>query len=329
LINFRFPQKAIFKFSDDWINYEKKMKNTKNTRFAAIDLGTNTFHLLVVEKGDTHFFKEIYRERRFVKLAEDGIETIGKTPFQRGIQTLLDFKKKTDKLDVSTVKLFGTAALRTASNGVDFIQDILNKTGQTIELISGDEEARLIHQGVGLAVPFDDEKSMIMDIGGGSVEFIIADKKKVYWAQSFPVGVAVLFKKFHENDPITEVEISTINTFLEKELQSLLDQFSKYEIHTLIGASGAFEIAEIMLPQYRKDELHSIIPVEKFLPLYHEMIALSMPERLALKGMPAARADLIIVAYLLIYFVLQRTNIQQMAISKYAVKEGVLKEIMR
>ena len=138
-----------------------------------------------------------------------------------------------------------------------------------------------------------------------------------------------MFKKFHENDPITEVEISTINTFLEKELQSLLDQFSKYEIHTLIGASGAFEIAEIMLPQYRKDELHSIIPVEKFLPLYHEMIALSMPERLALKGMPAARADLIIVAYLLIYFVLQRTNIQQMAISKYAVKEGVLKEIMR
>lgn len=302
--------------------------NTKNTRFGAIDLGTNTFHLLIVEKGDNQFFKEIYRERRFVKLAEEGIETIGKIPFKRGIQTLIDFKKKSDELGVPNVRLFGTAALRTASNGADFIQTVFEKTGQKIQLITGDEEARLIHQGVGLAVPFGGEKSMIMDIGGGSVEFIIADKKEVYWAQSFPVGVAVLFKQFHKNDPITEGEISAINAFLEKELQPLLKQFSKHKIHTLIGASGAFEVAEIMLPQYRKDALHSIIPVEKFLPLYHEMIALSMPERLALEGMPAARADLIIVAYLLIYFVLQRTDIQQMAISKYAVKEGVLKEMM-
>lgn len=303
--------------------------NTKNTRFAAIDLGTNTFHILVVEKGNKQLFKEIYRERRFVKLAENGIETIGDAPFQRGIQTLIDFKKKSDELRVLTVKLFGTAALRTASNGANFIQEVLEKTKQRIQLISGEEEARLIHQGVGLAVPFGKEKSMIMDIGGGSIEFIIADKNRVYWAESFPVGVAVLFKQFHQNDPITKDEISTINTFLEKELQPLLDQFSKHEIHTLIGASGAFEVAEIMLPQYRKDDLHSIIPIEKFLPLYHEMIALSMSERLALEGMPAARADLIIMAYLLINFVLQRTDIQQMAISKYAVKEGVLKEMMK
>jgi exopolyphosphatase/guanosine-5'-triphosphate,3'-diphosphate pyrophosphatase len=303
--------------------------NSKNTRFAAIDLGTNTFHLLVVEKGEHQFFKEIYRERRFVKLAEEGIETIGEKPFQRGIQTLIDFKKKSDELGVPSVKLFGTAALRTASNGANFVEKIFEETGQRIQLISGQEEARLIHEGVGLAVPFEAEKSMIIDIGGGSVEFIIADKKQVYWAQSFPVGVAILFKQFHRNDPITEGEISAINTFLEKELQPLLDELAKHEIHTLLGASGAFEIAEIMLPQYRRDDLHSIIPIEKFLPLYQEMLASSTPERLALKGMPAQRVDLIIVAYLLINFVLQRTDIQQMAISKYAVKEGVLKEMMK
>ncbi|MFT6358684.1 MAG: exopolyphosphatase/guanosine-5'-triphosphate,3'-diphosphate pyrophosphatase [Saprospiraceae bacterium] len=303
--------------------------NSKNTRFAAIDLGTNTFHLLVVEKGEHQFFKEIYRERRFVKLAEEGIGTIGEKPFQRGIQTLIDFKKKSDELGVPSVKLFGTAALRTASNGANFVEKIFEETGQRIQLISGQEEARLIHEGVGLAVPFEAEKSMIIDIGGGSVEFIIADKKQVYWAQSFPVGVAILFKQFHRNDPITEGEISAINTFLEKELQPLLDELAKHEIHTLLGASGAFEIAEIMLPQYRRDDLHSIIPIEKFLPLYQEMLASSTPERLALKGMPAQRVDLIIVAYLLINFVLQRTDIQQMAISKYAVKEGVLKEMMK
>ena len=302
--------------------------NSKPTRFAAIDLGTNTFHLLIVEKGEDQFFKEIYRERQFVKLAEEGIEKIGTVPFQRGLETLKRFKQKIEELAVHNVKIFGTAALRTASNGADFIQQVLEKTGQTISLISGDEEARLIHLGVGLAVPFGQEKGLIMDIGGGSVEFIIADEKEVYWAQSFPVGVAILFKQFHKNDPISSTEIANINAFLEKELQPFLEELAKHETTTLIGASGAFEVAEIMLPQYRINDLHSVIPVTKFLPLYHQMIDLSMPERLALEGMPSERADLIIVAYLLIYFVLQRKDIQQMAIAKYAVKEGVLKEMM-
>ena len=300
-----------------------------NARYAAVDLGTNTFHLLVVEKGDNQFFKEIYRERRFVKLAQDGIETIGEAPFQRGLDTLIAYKKKTDELGIDNVHLFGTAALRTASNGADFMDKVAALTGQKIHLISGEEEARLIHLGVGLAVPFGKEKGLIMDIGGGSVEFIIADQDKVYWAQSFPVGVAVLHKRFHHYDPITDAEIDNINAFLEKELQPLLTVLAQHSIHTLIGASGAFEVAENMLPDYRIDDLHSVLPIDKFLPLYHQMIPLSLSERLALEGMPAARADLIIVAYLLIYFVLQRTDIQQIAISKYAVKEGVLKEMIQ
>jgi len=302
--------------------------NTNINLFAAIDLGTNTFHLLIVKKGKDQFFEEIYRERRFVKLAEEGIETIGEKPFLRGLKTLQDFKKKTDELGIKEVKLFGTAALRTASNGLDFINTVFEETGQKIELISGDEEARLIHLAVSIAVPFGQEKGLIMDIGGGSVEFIIADEKKVYWAQSFPVGVAVLFKRFHKNDPITDTEIKAIDAFLETALQPLLMILKQHDIHTLIGASGAFEVAENMLPQHRKDNLHSIIPIKEFQPLYDQMIVLSYSERLELKGMPAARADLIIVAYLLINFILKRTNIQQMAISKYAVKEGVLKEMM-
>lgn len=302
--------------------------NTKNQLYATIDLGTNTFHLLIAKKGIGCFFKEVYRERRFVKLAEDGIETIGFEPFKRGLQTLIDFKKKTDELGIQEVRLFGTAALRRASNGRTFIQQVFEQTGQKISLISGKEEARLIHLGVGLAVPFGKEKGLIMDIGGGSVEFIIADAKKVYWAQSFPVGVAILFKRFHQNDPITKEEINTINAFLKNELASLLLELNKHQIHRLIGASGAFEVAEIMLPQYRIDELHSIIPITEFMPLYHQMLGLSLVERLELKEMPNGRADLIIVAYLLIHFVLQRKDIQEMAISKYAVKEGVLKEMM-
>jgi len=300
------------------------MKN----RYATVDLGTNTFHLLVVERGEEQFLKEIYRERHFVKLAEEGIETIGKKPFQRGLETLIYFHKKAQELNVDEFKLFGTAALRTASNGQEFIQQVIDKTGQKIELISGDEEARLIHQGVRLAVPFGKKKGMILDIGGGSVEIIIADNNQVYWAQSFPVGVAVLFKLFHKNDPITLPEINAINAYLKEQLQPFLTVLKEHKLHQLIGASGAFEVAEIMLPQYRRDALHSVIPVKKFLPLYHEMMPTTLEERLLMEDLPNQRADLIVVAYLIIHFVLERTGIQEMAISKYAVKEGVLKEMI-
>ena len=300
----------------------------KNNRYAVVDLGTNTFHLLVAERGEQHLIHEIYRERQFVKLAEEGIQTIANAPYQRGIEALSAFAHKIEELHVNSIKVFGTAALRTASNGEQFIQDVKQKTGLSIELITGDEEARLIHLGVGLAVPFDASKSIIMDIGGGSVEFIIADEKQVYWAKSFPVGVAVLFKQFHHADPITEQEIAAVNAFLDEQLAPLLLELPKHDIKTLIGASGAFEVVDNMLPQYRQHPLYTLIPIHEYWPLYDDMMPKSLEERLKTEGLPAKRADLIIVAYLLIYHLLSKTSIHLIAISAYAVKEGMLSEMM-
>ena len=170
-------------------------------KYAVIDLGRNTFHLLIIDSSTNDLSNEIYRERIFVKLAEDGIGKIGKNAYQRGLQALQHFQKIITKHQVKKVNAFGTAALRTASNGKDFVQEVQSKIGLTIQLIPGSEEARLIHLGVTQAVEMDDEKGLIMDIGGGSVEFIIADKNKVFWAKSFPIGVAVLHNIFHEKEP--------------------------------------------------------------------------------------------------------------------------------
>ena len=162
-------------------------------KYGVIDLGTNTFHLLIIETDDTDAFREIYREQHFVKLAEDGIGTIGAAPYARALKVMQDFEEVLDKQQVSGLCAFGTAALRTARNGQAFIEEVKTLTGIEVELITGDREAELIHKGVLQAVPFSSECWLIMDIGGGSVEFIIADKNEMYWAQSFPIGVAVLF----------------------------------------------------------------------------------------------------------------------------------------
>jgi len=297
-------------------------------QFGVIDLGTNTFHLLIVEQEQTGTFKTLYRERIFVKLAEDGIKTIGEKPFQRGIDVIVHFNSKVDEYQLSGFKVFGTAALRTASNGALFTKEIKRLTDIDIELISGDQEANLIYKGVKQAVPLTNDYSLIMDIGGGSVEFIIANIGGAEWAQSFPIGVAVLFNKFHHNDPIAAKEINDAYQFLEKNLQPLIQILKQYNVRNLIGASGTFDVLENVLPIQKTNPIHSVIPVDLFPSFYDYLIPSKLQERLEYQKIPDSRAELVIVATILIDFILKISQVQQIDVSAYAMKEGMLSEMM-
>jgi len=296
-------------------------------KLAVIDLGTNTFHLLIVEPIERGF-KELHRERRFIKIAENGIETIGEAPFARGQAALRDYRVILDQFGVKKVKAFGTAGLRTASNGAAFIEQAQQDAQIHIELISGGEEARLIHLGVAQAVPLGEQKGIIMDIGGGSVEFIIADAKQVYWAQSFPIGVAVLRNNFHKVEPISETEVAAIYAHLDKTLEPLLSELPKHELLNLIGASGTFDVLELVLENQIKRPNHSQIAVRDFWPLYQKVTEADLDTRLKMEGIPNNRADMIVVAMVIIKYILEKTKVQQIDISAFAMKEGILKEMM-
>jgi len=288
---------------------KRTIKNTPtmSNRYAVIDLGTNTFHLLVAEKSKNQSFTEIHRQRFFVKLAEEGIETIGEAPIQRGLHALKTFREILDKLGVKKVKALGTAALRTATNGPAFLKKVKKDFDITIELIDGIREAELIYKGVVLAVPFKATNYLIMDIGGGSVEFIIANKQKVYWAQSFPIGVAVLYKKFHHQEPISQQAIKAINVFISNFLTPLYQ-------------------ALIQFPVSFKH--HAYVKAKDFLPLYQMLLKSTKEERFSMKEVPDTRADMIVVAVILIDFILRKTQIEEIIVSNFALKEGVLSELM-
>lgn len=296
--------------------------------YAVIDLGTNTFHLLIAEVDTSGTIKVVERKREFVKLGEGGVAQIIPAAFQRGMDTLKQFKTILDQYEVQALLAFGTAALRTASNGQDFIQQVKADTGIHIQLISGDREAALIQRGVALAVPFDDRPQLIMDIGGGSVEFIIADRKEVFWAHSFPIGVAVLFARFHQHDPITAAEIKDLDTFLRDILQPLEKQLKKYPVLCLAGASGTFDVMEAILVHEKSGAHYSTIPTSQFLPFYKQVIGTTLEERLAIDGVPAPRAEMLIVAIQLILTVLSFSNFETIYVSSYAMKEGMLVEMM-
>lgn len=308
------------------IAIEKKEANKH--RFAVIDLGTNTFHLLVAQQQLNDPFKEIHRQRFFVKLAEKGIQTIGSAALKRGYHALETFRGSLDKLGITNLKAIGTAALRTASNGSAFIQQVKEKYRINIELIDGNREAELIYKGVKLAIPFKEANYLIMDIGGGSVEFIIADNKELLWAQSFPIGVAVLFKRFHRSNPISSTEFQETNEFLTNCLAPLYKALEKYPTDILVGASGTFDVLEYILAKEQKYPNHAFVDVVDFYPLFHTILRTTEKERYEMKNIPNNRADMIVVAIILINFILKKVGIKKIIVSNFALKEGMLSELM-
>lgn len=295
-------------------------------RLGIIDCGTNTFHLLIAELKEDGSYEIIYRERSYVLLGEDGLAWLGEQPQQRGIETLKRFSKKMKELSVFKWRAFGTEALRKAGNTNTFIDKVRSETGIEIEIISGDEEARLIHLGVMQAVPQFSTKALIMDIGGGSVEYIVANSEQVFWAQSFPIGVQVLYNDFQRNDPISAGDLFAIENHLDQTLQPLIEQLKTHQTPLLIGASGSFEVVESMLKLEKPRPLYGILGVEAFGHLYRKVLPSTMEERLQMEGLPKERAKLIVVAFKLIDYTLKLCNARQIITSAYAMKEGMLKE---
>jgi exopolyphosphatase/guanosine-5'-triphosphate,3'-diphosphate pyrophosphatase len=299
-------------------------------RVAVLDLGTNTFHLLIAGHDGAGGWHMLAKEKRYVKLAESGIERIGELPYARGIQALREFRAVLDAAGVSEgyIRAFGTAALRTAANAPDFLDEAEQILGVRPQSIPGDREATLIHKGVRQAVPLPDERVLIMDIGGGSVEFIIADRAGVYWQKSFPVGVSVLWRDFHRNDPITPAEIEAVELFLENALDDLWQALGQHPCPTLVGASGTFDVIDLfLLDPAQKPELHGHIAVSDFYPLYETLVASTLAERRAMPKLPDERVEMVVVAVVLIRKVLQKAGIGEIYTSAYAMKEGMLAEM--
>ena len=298
---------------------------------AVIDLGTNTFHLLIARLLPDGVIEEVYRERIFVKLASEGIELIGPAPFARGIAALNHFREVLEEYEVPQVTAIGTAALRTAENGEVFVRTAEVESGIIVHLIPGDTEAAYITRGVLAALPPLQDRILIMDIGGGSTEYIIASGEGVHWRQSFPIGVAVLHRLFHHTDPISEVEIRELEEFLDRTLKPLQDALAAYPTHHLVGAAGTFDVmADVLLdPDAEVHATSHALTLGGLEDLHFRIIAATAEERLAIPGIPPERVDLIVVAMLLIRHTRRLAGITRITVSDYAMKEGILLEGVR
>lgn len=291
---------------------------------AVIDLGTNTFHLLIADVAEDRIVETIYRERIFVKLGADGVETLGEKPLERGFEALKKFRQILDQFGVTNLTAVGTAALRTASNGPDFLHRIKEELNISIDLIDGHREAELIYGGVKQVWDITgDAPAMIMDIGGGSVEFIIADQNEIYWMDSYPIGVSVLHRKFHHTDPISKEEQQQLGHYLEPFMNPLAQAVQEYQPYKLVGASGTFDvIAMLLCPD--EPSLYEIVHSIDVDKIIKDIVISDEKERYNNPGIPNSRVDLIVVALLLLQEVLKLATWETIGISQYALKEGLL-----
>ncbi len=298
---------------------------------AVIDLGTNTFHLLIAEKNGVGAWQELYRERRYVKLAENGIECIVEAPFIRAMDAIQHFRAQLDRVGVAPeqVRAVGTAAMRTAQNAPDLLEAIFQTLHIRAEVIDGRREAELIYKGVRQAVPWPPGTALIMDIGGGSTEFILADARGVRWMHSFPLGAGVLLNRFQPGDPITDAQMDALSGFVKSELAPLWQALTNHPTDTLIGASGTFDVIDqFLLDPETKPATYGRVSTDEYLGLAQTFLHSTRAERLAMPGLPPERVDMIVPAVLLINAVLDNTHIKEILTSTYALKEGLLAEML-
>lgn len=299
-------------------------------RVAIIDLGTNTFHLFIVEM-DGEKINTLYKEKIAVKIGKNGISKgkIAQDARKRAIHTLKIFRTVIDLFEVHQIKGVATSAIRSAKNGAELIEEIKEKTGIDIEIISGVKEAELIFRGVQAAMEVPETPQLVVDIGGGSVEFVIGTRNEILWRHSFEIGAQRLLDKFHQEDPIPEKSVQDLEQFLAKNLRKLIDAMEAHQPTGLIGCSGTFDtLTEIYLKREkfkREPEAKNYqFPLSAYTQIHQDLLLKNREERLQIPGMVTMRVDMIVVASCLIRFVLGHMTTEGITACSYALKEGLL-----
>ncbi len=298
-------------------------------KLAVIDLGTNTFHLIIAEQNATEL-QIIYKTNQPVKLGEDITKDnfIIPSAFKRGIKCLKEFRVLIDQYEIDIIKAVATSGIRSALNGIDFIEKAKEETDIEIDIIDGDEEAEYIYKGVKWSGAIKG-KSLIMDIGGGSTEFMLCNEEELIWKKSYNIGAARLMQAFFNSDPISSSDQKSLEHHLSNELKALMIICEEFKPETLIGSAGAFETyAEIINPE---SDISKLSTTEISFPEYYKLAKTltksSHQERQKMKGLIPLRVDMIVMASILTNYVLAQTHIKQIRLSTYDLKMGVLNSL--
>jgi exopolyphosphatase/guanosine-5'-triphosphate,3'-diphosphate pyrophosphatase len=300
---------------------------------AILDFGTNTFNLLIAERQGRGFHI-LYTGKQPVKLGRGGIQAQFITPdaFERGFVAIQNHMETIRSFEAEEIRAFATSAIRNAGNGKDFVEEVHRRFGFRVRVIPGEREAELIYKGVRQAIRLDEQKVMILDIGGGSNEFIICNRNGMRWKRSFELGMARILELFNPSDPVTEEEIKAIEAYLKQQLAPLFEAVRREKPVAMIGASGSFDtFYALMKERYGLSEegKHGReLPLGTYRKLHKLLLNSTLEERKVMPGMEPVRVEMIVSATIFVSFVLRECGIERLYHSEFALKEGVISELV-
>ena len=300
-------------------------------RIAAIDVGSNSIHMVVAQVESDGRFRVLDRAKEMVRLGQRTLNSgrLSAEAMTAGLRTLAAFRTLAERQGVVRFKAVATSAIREAKNGGDFIQRVRDEVGLRVTVIPGLEEARLTYLGVRHAIDLRGAPTLIVDAGGGSVELIFIEDEKPTALHSLKLGVSRLSEKFLDDDPPSSKSLADLEAYLAEHLDPILSRVAKRQVRRVVGTSGTL-LNLIAIAGYERGEppdghLNNFTVSADEIARVRRLVAKAEREdRLRIKGLDAKRVDFIVTGACLADYVLRRLDADIMVACTWALREGVL-----
>ena len=297
-------------------------------KIGAIDIGTNSMRLLVAEYIDG----KLYNREKFVNTTRigQGVDSegyISEEAIERNIKALKEFSDIANEKGCEYIYCIGTSALRDSKNGNEFIDLAKVETNLDVDIISGEEESNLGF--IGVLQGLDDTNNiLVLDIGGGSTEFILGDESGIKYAKSENVGALRMTEKFLEADPICEDEFEDMSNFIEETISDTINILKEKNIRQIVGIGGTITSVSAInqeLETYFMEKIHGSKVNEKELDnILQNLKKMTLNDKKNIKGLQPKRADIITAGVRILNIIMKKLEKENIIVSEYDNLEGLI-----
>lgn len=297
-------------------------------KIGAIDIGTNSMRLLVCD----FINDELLNRKKFVNTTRigKGVDEYGfisQEAIRRNIDALKEFYKLSKSEGCDYIYCIGTSALRDSKNGDDFVRIAKEEIGIDIEIISGEEESNLGFLGV-LKGANENDDILVIDIGGGSTEFILGNMDGIKFSKSENVGALRMTEKFLTTDIVDNYEFDMMSEFIENEIRETLESLKEKHINKLVGIGGTITSLSAInqeLEVYSMEKIHnSVVTIDDIENILQNLKKMTLNDKKSLKGLQSKRADIITAGVKILHIIMKKLELREIIVSEYDNLEGLI-----
>jgi exopolyphosphatase/guanosine-5'-triphosphate,3'-diphosphate pyrophosphatase len=305
-------------------------------RIAAIDIGTNSIHMIVAEVKPNSSFEVIDREKEMVRLGAGGLDgrALSDAAMVPALRVLARFKRLIDSLRVDEIRATATSAIRESPNGGEFLAALERQTGIRARIITGATEARLLHQAAMYGVDAGGGRAVVIDIGGGSTEITLGTAAEVQLSKSFKLGSIRLTERFVKSDPLSAAHERRLVKHIRTRVGAFLDEVKGAGFERVVGTSGTtLALAQVAFATAGLDTAsglhHRSLSAADVHRTRRLLVSLNLSKRLRLPGLDPRRADLIVAGAILLDTVVRRLDAEEITLCEFALREGLILDYVR